>query len=234
MPDTRAMATRGGQARGKSASETKRGRRAAGKEEKPAAREAKGAARAAFDPSATASDRATWRRWLDRHHRKAAEVWLIFARKHTGKPCVTYDEAVEEALCYGWIDGIKKTVDEDHYTYRFTPRRPGSAWSPINRKRAEQLIEAGRMTPTGLAAVAEARQTGAWSRSQIKRPDHMSSLLKEVLATNPSARAAFEALPPSHQRQWNLWVNEAVKEETRTRRAQEVAVRVLARRRPGM
>ncbi len=189
---------------------------------------------AALDPRTSARDRTAWRKWLERHHGSAREVWLVFSRKHTGRPCVGYDEAVEEAICLGWIDGIKKRVDDDHYAYRFSPRRPGSKWSLINRRRAEELMAAGRMAPDGLAAVEQARQQGTWAAANARRPDQMSDVLAAALAANRRAAAAFAALSPARQRLWNLWVNEAAREETRARRAREVAVRVLAGRQPGM
>src|SRR5262245_35476308 len=96
-------------------------------------------------PRTSARDRKQWRRWLERNHASADEVWLVFSRKQTGRSCVEYEEAVEEALCFGWIDGIKKRVDQDHYGYRFSPRRSGSKWSPANRRRAEKLMAAGRI-----------------------------------------------------------------------------------------
>jgi uncharacterized protein YdeI (YjbR/CyaY-like superfamily) len=192
------------------------------------------ASRTALQPTTNARDAKVWRKWLERNHASAVEVWLVFSRKHTGRACVGYDEAVEEALCFGWIDGIKKRVDEDHYAYRFSPRRPDSRWSLINRKRAEALLAAGRMTAAGLAAVEEGRRRGAWAAAKVKRPDHLSDLLREVLAGQPGATAAWDALTPSQQRLFNLWVNEAAREETRKRRAHEVLVRVLAGRRAGM
>jgi uncharacterized protein YdeI (YjbR/CyaY-like superfamily) len=112
----------------------------------------------ALEPRTSARDAKAWRKWLERHHASASKVWLVFSRKHTGQACVSYDEAVEEALCFGWIDGIKKRVDEDHYTYRFSPRQPGSRWSLINRKRAESLVANGRMAPAGLAAIEEGKK----------------------------------------------------------------------------
>jgi uncharacterized protein YdeI (YjbR/CyaY-like superfamily) len=192
------------------------------------------ASKTALGPRTSARDAKTWRKWLERNHTSAREVWLVFSRKHTGQACVSYEEAVHEALCFGWIDGIKKRVDNDHYAYRFSPRRSGSKWSLINRKRAEALLAAGRMVAAGLAAVEEARRRGAWAAAKVKRPDHMSDLLRAVLAGEPRASAAWDALSPSQQRLFNLWVNEAAREETRQRRAQQVLVRVLGGRRPGM
>jgi uncharacterized protein YdeI (YjbR/CyaY-like superfamily) len=192
------------------------------------------ASRTPPEPRTTARDAKAWRKWLERHHASASEVWLVFSRKHTGQACVSYDEAVEEALCFGWIDGIKKRVDEDHYTYRFSPRQPGSRWSLINRNRAEVLVAAGRMAPAGLAAIEEGKKRGTWAAAKVKRPDQMSDLLRNVLASEPRATAAWDAFSPAQQRLYNLFVNEAAREETRQRRAQEVLKRVLAGRRAGL
>ena len=192
------------------------------------------ARRTGLEPSTSARDATAWRKWLERHLASAGEVWLVFSRKHTGQACVSYEEAVEEALCFGWIDGIKKRVDDDHYTYRFSPRQPGSKWSLINRKRAETLLAAGRMAPAGLAAIEEARRRGTWAAAKVKRPDQMSDLLRTALAGVPRATAAWDALSPSQQRLYNLFVNEAAREETRQRRAREVVARVLAGRRAGL
>ena len=188
----------------------------------------------ALERRTSARDAKAWRKWLERNLASAREVWLVFSRKHTGRACVGYDEAVEEALCFGWIDGIKKRVDEDHYAFRFSPRQPASKWSLTNRRRAEALLAAGRMAAAGLAAVNEGRRRGTWAAATVKRPDHLSDLLRETLDSEPRATAAWHALSPSQQRLFNLWVNEAAREETRQRRAHEVLARVLAGRRAGL
>jgi uncharacterized protein YdeI (YjbR/CyaY-like superfamily) len=185
-------------------------------------------------PRTSARDAGAWRKWLERNHASAREVWLIFTRKHTGRACVSYEEAVQEALCFGWIDGIKKRVDEDHYTYRFSPRRPGSRWSLINRKRAEALLAGGRMAAAGLAAIREARRQGTWAAAKVQRPDHMSDLLRAALAGEPRAAASWHALSPSQQRLFNLWINEAARDETRERRVRDVLARVLAGKKAGL
>ena len=100
-----------------------------------------------------APDRAAWTAWLEAHHATAAEVFLVFYRKAVGKPTIGYDEAVEEALCFGWIDGIKHKLDDERYTYRFTPRRPGSVWSDSNKARVTRLAAAGKLRPPGQAAI---------------------------------------------------------------------------------
>lgn len=102
-----------------------------------------------------APDRKTWRDWLLKNHDKESEVWLVYYRKITGKPTVTYPEAVEEALCFGWIDSIEKGIDSERFMGRFTPRKPKSNWLPSNRARAKRLIKQGLMAPTGLKALPQ-------------------------------------------------------------------------------
>ena len=100
----------------------------------------------------TAASRIEWRAWLEKNHATETEVWLVYYKKHTGKQSVSYLESVMEALCFGWIDGIKKRVDDERYIHRFTPRKPNSKWSPSNIAQAKELIESGAMTEAGLAA----------------------------------------------------------------------------------
>jgi len=109
-----------------------------------------------------AADRAAWRAWLEAHHAMATVVWLLLHKKHVDESSVTYDEAVEEALCWGWIDGLTNRWDERSYAVRFTPRKPGSVWSESNIARVEKMIAEGRMTPAGRALVDEAKRRGTW------------------------------------------------------------------------
>jgi uncharacterized protein YdeI (YjbR/CyaY-like superfamily) len=106
-----------------------------------------------------------WRDWLQANHAAAKEVWLVISKKHAGTPSVTYEEATEEALCFGWVDSFMKRVDEEKYVLRYSPRRKGSKWSEINKKRVTKLIEQGRMTQAGIAKIDEAKQNGEWDRA---------------------------------------------------------------------
>ena len=110
-------------------------------------------------------DRAEWRAWLERHHAEERTVWVAIAKKGSTRPGVTYDEAVEEALAFGWIDGQARSLDEDAYIQRMSPRRPKSGWAPSNRARVARLTAEGRMAPAGLAAVEEAKADGWWDAS---------------------------------------------------------------------
>jgi uncharacterized protein YdeI (YjbR/CyaY-like superfamily) len=155
--------------------------------------------------------RAQWRAWLKKNHRSAREIWLVFFKKHTGKPRVSYTDAVEEALCFGWIDGIAKTIDDARYAQRFSPRRTGSNWSAINRRRYARLVAGRRMTPSG-AAVGPSS-----AKPLVKRDDSAPPELKK----DRDAWRNFQALPPSHRRMYSLWINDAKKPETRQRRITE-------------
>jgi len=172
-------------------------------------------------------DRAAWTAWLERHHTTAQEVSLVFLRKSTGEPTITYAEAVEEALCFGWIDGVKHKLDDERYTHRFTPRRAGSAWSQINKQRIAALDAAGKLRPAGRAAIAEARAAGTWDKpARPAMPAEMPGELTAALRANPTAQAAFAKLPPGHQRQWQQYVHQAKQAETRVRRAEKAAARL--------
>lgn len=171
-------------------------------------------------------DRAAWSAWLEAHHASAAEVIVIFYRKGGPGTSVSYPDAVEEALCFGWIDGVKKKVDEWRYSHRFTPRRPGSVWSALNRERVERLRAAGKLRPAGAAAVAEAQRTGSWDRGGWPAAIVMPAELTAALAKSKTAKKLFDALAPSHQKSWTSWVGAGKQAETRARRA-AVAVQRL-------
>lgn len=110
----------------------------------------------------TPKNRADWRRWLKINHEKASEIWLVFRKKHTKNPNLSYNDAVEEAVCFGWVDGMKRSVDEDRYMHRFTPRKSRSQWSQSNRNRVERMEAAGQMMPAGRRSVDAAKASGAW------------------------------------------------------------------------
>jgi uncharacterized protein YdeI (YjbR/CyaY-like superfamily) len=145
-------------------------------------------------------------------------VLLVYAKKHTGLSSLDWDEAVEEALCFGWIDSKRMPLDADYFLQIFTPRKPKSRWSGLNKKRVAELAKAGLMMPAGLAAIDLAKKTGAWSAF-----DHIEAMvlppdLKRALARTPGAAAKFKALSPSRQKQFLYFMNDAKKEETRVKR----------------
>ena len=142
-----------------------------------------------------AEDRAAWREWLAAHHQDRTLVWLLLHKKHVQEPSVRYDEAVEEALCWGWIDGLTNSWDERSYALRFTPRRPGSVWSESNVARVERLIADGRMTPAGMALVDEAKRRGTWDHAASGRFDVTPPDLEAALAGVPAAAARWLEWP---------------------------------------
>lgn len=174
-------------------------------------------------------DRDAWRAWLAENHAAAKERWLIFFKKHTGRPGLTYVEALEEALCFGWIDGILKRIDDEKHTIRFSPRRKNSLWSEPNKKRVARLIQEGRMTEAGLAKIREAKANGQWEKAA--RRDDVTLVPPELttaLERDGAARRNFEKLAPSHRRRFLYWISAAKRDETRLRRVAET-VRLLAR-----
>lgn len=165
------------------------------------------------------STKAEWRNWLERNHGSVREVWLVFWKKNTGRECVEYEDAVRQALCFGWIDGLIRKIDEDSYARRFGPRQPASPWSPLNRERALDLIRTGEMTASGMEAVRAARESGAWyaPASTIEMPDE----LENELDLNPQAALFFSELAPSYRKHYMGWVGSARRPETRRKRARE-------------
>jgi uncharacterized protein YdeI (YjbR/CyaY-like superfamily) len=185
------------------------------------------------DDTFRAEDRAAWRRWLAAHHQDRTQVWLLIHKKHVQEPSVRYDEAVEEALCWGWIDGLTNSWDERSYAVRFTPRKSGSVWSESNVERVGRMIAEGRMTPAGLALVEEAKRRGTWDQATSGRLDVTPPDLQAALAAEPAAAARWDEWPDSPRRQYNYWVLDAKRPETRERRVAEVVRRVAAGLRPG-
>lgn len=183
----------------------------------------------------TPKDRGDWRRWLARNHDSAGEVWLVFYKATARKRNLSYDDAVEEALCFGWVDGIKKSVDEQRYMHRFSPRKSASKWSASNRKRAERRVEAGLMQEAGLKTVAEAKANGNWDNPvKPAGPLPMPEEFEAALGANPRAARFLESLPPSARRQYVDWVASAKREDTRQRRLAEALDLLSKGKRLGM
>jgi uncharacterized protein YdeI (YjbR/CyaY-like superfamily) len=158
------------------------------------------------------------RRWFAKHHASEDFLWVGFYKKDTGEPSVTWPESVDEALVVGWIDGIRKRIDEQRYKIRFTPRRRGSVWSAINIARVEELAKAGRMRPAGLDAFALRRENRSGIYSYEQRAAALPEPYAAMLAANKRAEAFFAAQPPSYRKLACWWVVCAKQEETRSKR----------------
>lgn len=167
-------------------------------------------------------NRGEWRNRLAEHHRQEDGIWLIFFRKSSGKLSLDYREAVEEALCFGWIDSTKKKIDDIRYAYKFTPRKANSKWSRLNKERAEKMIRAGRMTEFGWQKINAAKKSGYWDNPHT--PPAFFTIPPEfehALAENKQANAHFKNLAPGYQKQFIGWIATAKRPETRQRRIRE-------------
>ena len=178
-----------------------------------------------------------WRRWLDANHADVPEVWVVFYKKtvhRPGVPTLTYENAVEQAICFGWIDGLKRRVDDERYAHRFTPRKPDSRWSESNRARLERMRSQGLMAPPGEEAVAASIRSGAWELPAAPAPVGTPPELPAALDEDSAARAGWATLAPSEQRRYETWIGIAKREETRARRLNESLERLRRGEKLGM
>ena len=165
-----------------------------------------------------------WRAWLEGHHASARELWVGFHKSHTGVPSLTWPQSVDEALCFGWIDGVRQRIDEDRYRIRFSPRKATSIWSAVNLARIEELIAAGRVHQAGLAAYRGRLVREEPVYSYERTPGELPPEYAALLAADPVAQAWWDSRPPSYRRPATNWVLSAKRQETRDRRmAQLVA-----------
>jgi len=158
------------------------------------------------------------RAWFDANHTTEQELWLGYYKKTSGKPSVDWPQSVDEALCVGWIDGIRRSLDDERYTIRFTPRKPRSIWSAINIRRIEALIKEGRMRPAGLKAFERRQENRSGVYSYEQRPEQLTPPYDAMVRKNKAAWKFFEAQPASYRRVVIWWVISAKKEETRVSR----------------
>ncbi len=182
------------------------------------------------------TDRDKWRMWLKKNHKAKKEIWLIYYKKHTGKPRIPYDDAVEEALCFGWIDSTVKRIDDEKYAQQFTPRSNKSNWSELNIERARKMMREGGMTKAGLAKFDETKkiiQKEKKAKAAKKRlvipPD-----LKKALLINRKAWENFNDFAPSYKRLYVGWITDAKKQETREKRIRQTVERSVQNKKPGM
>jgi uncharacterized protein YdeI (YjbR/CyaY-like superfamily) len=179
-------------------------------------------------------DRAEWRRWLENNHSREDEAWVILYKKGSKRKGLRYLEAIEEAICYGWIDSIMNRLDDERFRQRFSPRKKESIWSKNNKDMAERMIEAGLMMSAGLEAIEEAKNNGMWDAAYTSRvePEVPKDLLR-ALKENQASWSNFEGFSNSAKLMYVHWVESAKRKETRARRIFEVVRRAAKNIRPG-
>jgi uncharacterized protein YdeI (YjbR/CyaY-like superfamily) len=179
-----------------------------------------------------AIDRPVWREWLRQNHQTSIGIWLVYYKVNSGKPSIKYSEAVKEALCFGWIDSKVNSLDSDRYMQIFTPRKPKSVWSKLNKQYIEELIEQELMTEAGLAKIEAAKQDGSWSlldavEALIVPPD-----LQQALDQNETAKRNFEAFSNSTKKNILFWIDSAKRSETRSKRIAQTIEAAIQNRNP--
>jgi uncharacterized protein YdeI (YjbR/CyaY-like superfamily) len=167
-------------------------------------------------------NRQEWRQWLEENHQTETSVWLGYHKVNSGIPSIRYDEAVNEALCFGWIDSTARPIDEISYKQYFCRRKPTSVWSRVNKAKVAQLIEEGLMTEAGLASIEVAKQNGSWTILDDAESLILPQELQEALAQNPDALSYFEALSRTNKRNLLQWLALAKRPETKQKRIQDI------------
>ncbi len=168
------------------------------------------------------SSASAFREWLEAHHATERELLVGFFKKGSGEPSMTWPESVDEALCFGWIDGVRKRIDDRSYTIRFTPRQPRSTWSKVNISRARELIEHGRMRPAGSAAFEARRENRSGVYSYEQRRPELEPPYDQLLRRDEAAWEFFQSQPPSYRKAVSWWIVSAKREDTRLRRLEKL------------
>ncbi|AFY45546.1 YdeI family protein [Nostoc sp. PCC 7107] len=179
-----------------------------------------------------ASDRHQWREWLAKNHLTYPGVWLVYYKVKSGQPSVRYSEAVQEALCFGWIDSKVKTLDETRYQQIFTPRKPKSVWSKLNKQYIEELIAQNLMTEVGLAKIADAKKDGSWNSLDAIEALTIPIDLQQALETSSSANLNFAAFSNSAKKNILFWIQSAKRPETRLKRVEQTVTSAAQNRNP--
>ncbi len=169
------------------------------------------------------ADRAQWRAWLAANHATSPGAWAVFRKKSSALPGPTYEDLVEEALCFGWVDSTAGRIDEDHTRLYFAPRRRGGTWAATNKARVERLLAAGLMTEAGIAAIEQARADGSWTLLDEIDAGGVPADLLSSFDRYPGSHGRFDAFPPGVRRQLLFWVQDAKRPATRERRIDEIA-----------
>jgi uncharacterized protein YdeI (YjbR/CyaY-like superfamily) len=176
-------------------------------------------------------NRDEWREWLEKNHSKEDVVWLIHYKKDSGKTGVSHEDAVEEAICFGWIDGKLKRIDKEKFILRYSPRKADSVWSKINKEKAKKMIKLGRMTNVGLAKIEEAKKTGFWQKAYTNiKKERMPPDLKRALMKNKKAWNNFQNFANSYRNMYIGWVVGAKTDETRKKRIEKVVKQSLQKK----
>jgi uncharacterized protein YdeI (YjbR/CyaY-like superfamily) len=169
-----------------------------------------------------AKDRKEWRKWLMKNHEASTGVWLVYDKTASVKTRLQWAEAVEEALCFGWIDSTINRIDEHSYMQLFTPRKPKSGWSKINKEKVEKLIAEGLMTPAGMEKIEAAKQHGTWSKLDDVESLTAPPQLEKAFAANKKAKKFFDSLSPSNRKYILYHINNAKRDETKQKRIDEI------------
>jgi uncharacterized protein YdeI (YjbR/CyaY-like superfamily) len=182
-------------------------------------------------------DRNAWRNWLQKNHNKFSGIWLVFYKTGTSKPRLPYDDMVEEALCFGWIDSLPRKIDDERSMLMFTPRKPKSVWSDLNKERVARLIRNGLMTKAGLEKIELAKQNGSWdtltaSNNAANNNELPKDLLK-LFNGKKEALTNFKAFSPSIRKQFMYWIDSAKTNDTRMKRLQQAVLMSEANKKPG-
>lgn len=182
-------------------------------------------------------DRKAWRQWLQKNHKTSPGIWLVYFKAESGKPRMPYADAVEEALCFGWIDSLPRKLDTQRSMLAFTPRKPKSVWSDLNKERVAQLITNGFMQTAGLAAIEIAKKNGSWDTLVESNKAALTNELPKDLIKAFKGKAAalknYKAFAPSIRKQFMYWINSAKTEETRNKRIAHTVLMSEAKKKPG-
>lgn len=182
--------------------------------------------------------RRQWRRWLEENHATSQGVWMIYYKKGTGKSEFNMADAVEEALCFGWIDSTARKLDDERTMQKFTPRKPKSVWSKINKQRIEKLIEQKLMTPAGISKIEKARENGSWNSLNSSdfhaENNSLPDELKKALGKNKKALENFQTFPPGYRKRFLFWIDSAKTPRTKAARIKQTLLMAAANKKPGL
>lgn len=188
-----------------------------------------------FEEALLFNDRNEWRSWLEKNHMNTKEVWLLHYKKQSKKQTLNHIDAVEEALCFGWIDSKLKKIDQERYILKYSPRKQKSVWSKINKENAEKMIASGKMTQAGLEKIEEAKKHGLWDTAYTNKiRERIPSDLKQSLLEDNRAWDNFQHFANSYRNMYCGWVKAAKTKETRQKRIAEVVKRSRQNKKPGL